>query len=50
MDITAVDVFEEIRFIVELLAAELIFFFFFFQMKKHFVPKLVVLIWGYMLA
>ena len=25
MDITAVDVFEEIRFIVELLAAELIF-------------------------
>ena len=50
MDITAVDVFEEIRFIVELLAAELIFLIPFVPMKKHFVPKLVVLILGYMLA
>ncbi len=50
MEITAIDIFEEVRFILELLAGELVFLIPFTQMKRHFLRKAVCLIIVYTIA
>ena len=50
MEITAIDIFEEIRFILELLAGELVFLIPFTRMKRRFFSKAVCLIIVYTIA